>query len=145
MYLSKGVSFRTIDSNGDGKLNKDELVKGFTEILGKTHLEAVSSIEDIFKVVDADKNGFIQYEEFIRACIKKETLLSDLYLSFAFKFFDRDNSGYITVNEIKEIFCSGNGDINNKVIEKIISEVDFDGDGQVSYEEFKVMMGKIIQ
>jgi len=137
-------AFRMIDENGDGKLNKDELIKGFINIYGKSEKDATALIENIFKVVDADKNGFIQYEEFIRACIKKENLLSDNYLSFAFKFFDRDQSGFITTSEIKEIFCSGNAINNNKVIEKIISEVDLDGDGQVSFEEFKIMMNKIL-
>ena len=137
-------AFRIIDLNGDGKLNKDELVKGFIKIFNQTVDQTTERIDQIFRSVDADKNGFIQYEEFIRACIPKEVLLSDNNVRFAFNFFDLDQSGHITVTEIEEVFCSGNKNISKAVIEKIISQVDLDGDNQVSFDEFKIMMNKII-
>ena len=34
------------------------------------------------------KSGYIEYEEFIRACIDKNKLMNDEYLKFAFNFFD---------------------------------------------------------
>lgn len=34
--------------------------------------------------------------------------------------------------------------IDVKVIEEILNEVDINGDGQISYEEFSTMMKKII-
>lgn len=34
--------------------------------------------------------------------------------------------------------------IDVKVIEEILSEVDINGDGQISYEEFSTLMKKII-
>ncbi len=137
-------AFRVIDFNGDGRLNKRELINGFMKLFNKTLEEAQEIINNIFKNVDSDKNGSIEYEEFIRACIKKESLLSDVYLKFAFDFFDRDQSGQITTKEIQEVFCSGNENISLKMIKKIVSEVDLDGDGQVSFDEFKSMMSKIL-
>ena len=137
-------AFRVIDENGDGHLIKDELVKGFTKLFRKSPEESKREVDNIFKLVDADKNGVIQYEEFIRACISKEELVNQSNLRFAFNFFDRDQSGTISLDEIKDVFCGSNINIEIKVLEKIISEVDLDKDGQISFEEFQVMMLKII-
>jgi calcium-dependent protein kinase len=137
-------AFRFIDENGDGRLTKEELINGQIKYMGKTENEAFIEVDKIFKQVDADRNGYIEYEEFIRACIKKETLFDDKYLKFAFSFFDKDGSGQITVSEIKEVFCGGNKNVNHEDLERLINEVDTNGDGQVSYEEFKEMMFKIV-
>ena len=64
----------------------------------------------------------------------------------AFMFFDKDNSGEITCDEIKEVFedsvvKKSKEDISLK---KIIQEVDRDGDGIISYEEFSSVMKKLI-
>ena len=137
-------AFRLIDENGDGRLTKEEVINGFMKILNKNEDEAKKEVDRMFLSVDADKSGFIEYEEFIRACINKETLLNDSYLKFAFSFFDKDGSGQITVNEIKEVFCGGNANVSNKLIEKLIAKIDTDGDGQVSFAEFKKMMRQIL-
>jgi calcium-dependent protein kinase len=138
-------AFRVIDENGDGHLNHSELVNGFVRVFNKNLDEATSDVERIFKIVDADRNGVLEYEEFIRACIDKKTLLNDTYLRLAFNFFDRDESGSISLKEMKEFFCGGNYTVGLKVLEKVISEVDINHDGQVSFEEFKVMMDKFIK
>lgn len=47
----------------------------------------------------------------------------------AFKTFDKDGSGFLTVNELKEIF--GGGRVPDDIWEQIIQEVDANGDGEV--------------
>ena len=56
--------------------------------------------------------------------------------------FDIDGNGYITIEELKETMPL---EIANKSewIE-LVSEVDKDGDCQISIEEFKSMMKKLI-
>ena len=127
-------AFRLIDENGDGKLTKEEIIKGFVKFINKSLDEAIIEVDSIFLAVDADKSGFIEYEEFIRACITKETLLTDTYLRFAFKFFDKDQSGYITVGEIKDVFSGGNKNYSDKTIENMIKDIDTDKDGKVIFE-----------
>ena len=138
-------AFRKIDLNGDGKLTKEELVDGFVQFFGKNKDAAKEEVNTIFRNVDNDNNGYIEYEEFIRACIDKEKLLDDNYLKLAFNFFDADGSGQITLKELKEVFCGG-GDIHvsAQVIQEIIGDIDNDGDSQISYEEFRNMMRKIL-
>jgi len=56
--------------------------------------------------------------------------------------FDKDGSGVISADEIKEVLGFG-GHLDNKAIDVIIKQVDENGDGEISFEEFVLMMKKI--
>jgi Ca2+-binding EF-hand superfamily protein len=63
----------------------------------------------------------------------------------AFRLFDKDNSGSISAEEVKEVLSVGRKFSNENIWNDIIKEVDVNGDGEISYEEFKVMMHKFLQ
>lgn len=130
--------FCLIDNDLDGKITRKELIDLYSILLkGKKNLtEVQAEVEEIFSNIDNDGNGTIEYEEFVRAVISKEKLLTDDTLKFAFSFFDKDNSGDISLSEIQTIFT----DIDPEVLKKMISEIDDDSNGDISYEEFKKMM-----
>lgn len=89
--------------------------------------------------VDTDRNGTIDYNEFLSATMDKDKLTSKSNLELAFKSFDRDGSGKINLNEIKAIF--NNTTIkDDDVFQKMISEADNNNDGEISLEEFKALM-----
>ena len=63
----------------------------------------------------------------------------------AFKTFDTDGSGKISVDEIMDIFTRGtknNEGVNREVFEKMVKEADENGDGEISFSEFKTIMKK---
>lgn len=60
-------------------------------------------------------------------------------LKSAFKMFDKDNSGSISKEEIKETL----GQLDEKLVDEIIREVDENDDGEISFEEFERMMNKM--
>jgi len=137
--------FNQIDTNGDGKINKEELLKGLKEKIKMDNLENVVNI--IYKNLDMDNNGFIEYEEFVRAAIDKEIFITDHILLFAFKHFDKDGSGEITFDEIEKVFKKSIRD-KSKVHEsllKIIKEVDINGDGKISFAEFCRVMKRMLK
>ena len=96
-------------------------------------------VDKVFRVVDSDNSGSIEYQEFIRACITKESLINDDILNFAFGFFDKDGSGQITVQELHNIFSAENI-VSERMLKVIVDEIDTNGDGQISFDEFKNMM-----
>lgn len=63
------------------------------------------------------------------ATINRENLLSKLRLETAFKMFDKDGSGSLSIRELKEIF--GGDKISDEIWREIIKEVDDNGDGEV--------------
>ena len=94
-----------------------------------------------------DNNGYIEYEEFVRAAVSKEKFISENVLRYAFRYFDKDNSGEITFDEIEEVFKESVSD-KEKVhdsLKKIISEVDTNGDGVIDFNEFAAIMKKMLK
>lgn len=64
-----------------------------------------------------------------------------LELISAFKTYDVDGDGYISAGELREVMASFGEKVSQEEVEKMISEVDFDKDGKVSFEEFVRMIG----
>ncbi len=137
--------FSQIDVNGDGKVTQKELLKGLkTKIKSETLEKDVASI---YKNLDMDNNGFIEYEEFVRAAVSKEKFMIDNVLRFAFRYFDKDGSGEITFDEIEDVFKKSipeKSDVHN-TLKQIIKEVDMNGDGVITFDEFAHVMKKMLK
>jgi len=54
--------------------------------------------------------------------------------------FDKDGSGMITPSEIKTVLTGGESKIPNAIIDSIIKQVDKNGDGEISLQEFQDLM-----
>uniref|UniRef100_A0A0E0A117 non-specific serine/threonine protein kinase n=1 Tax=Oryza glumipatula TaxID=40148 RepID=A0A0E0A117_9ORYZ len=93
------------------------------------------------KQADADGNGTIDYEEFITATMHMNRMDREEHLYTAFQYFDKDNSGYITIEELEQALRE-KGLMDGREIKDIISEVDADNDGRINYTEFVAMMRK---
>jgi len=81
-------------------------------------------------MVDTDNNGSIDYSEFVTACINKKDILSKERLRNAFRVFDKDDSGGIDLDELKEVFKM-TGNLSDEVYDEMIREFDIDGDGNI--------------
>ena len=137
--------FNQIDKSGDGKITKAELLKGLSERFKSKTLE--KDIDEIYKNLDMDNNGYIGYEEFVRGAVSKEYFIKDNVLRFAFRYFDKDNSGEITFDEIEQLFYQSIPDKNNvhDSLKAIIKEVDVNNDNKITFEEFCTVMKKMIK
>ena len=136
--------FNQIDINGDGKINKQELLKGLQTKMKSNTL--TKDVDEIFSNIDMDNNGYIEYEEFVRAAVSKEKFLSENVLRYAFRYFDKDGSGEITFDEIEEVFKESISDKTklHDALQQIITEVDANGDGVIDFNEFVFIMKKML-
>lgn len=138
------IIFKELDENNDGVLTYDEIRSGFKKYY-KDEKIAEKEVEEIISRIDQDKNEFIEYEEFIRATVDLDYLLTEENLMIAFKSFDDDGSGVLTQDEIILALGIIENETEKKVIDKIIEEIDIDGDGNISFNEFKQLMLKVLQ
>ena len=73
---------------------------------------------------DVDNSGTIDYGEFIAATVHLNKLEREEHLMAAFQYFDKDGSGYITVDEVQQACIEHN--MTDVYFEDIIREVDQD-------------------
>mmetsp|Transcript_29001 Transcript_29001/g.48663 ORF Transcript_29001/g.48663 Transcript_29001/m.48663 type:complete len:591 (+) Transcript_29001:525-2297(+) len=140
------AQFEAIDTNTTGTISIDEL---------KTALEqSVFNVSDrelkeILEGIDLAGEGEINYLEFLAAAVNLHQLQVEHTPEFerlarlAFDKFDLDKSGHFTASELKEAllttrkcYVTGGDKVTDAMIAQLIAEVDTDGDGQVSFEEF---------
>ena len=137
--------FNQIDKSGDGKITKAELLRGLSERYKSDTLE--NDVEEIYKNLDMDNNGYIGYEEFVRAAVSKEYFVKDNVLKFAFRYFDKDASGEITFDEIEALFSQSISDKTkvHETLVNIIKEVDRNNDGKINFDEFSKVMKMMLK
>jgi calcium-dependent protein kinase len=124
------------NTNDDCKLTKNELEKGLLKYF-KTD-DVKDKINDIFLLLDGANRGYIEYEEFLRACLDKRKVLCSENLNYAFNFFDKDNSGKITVDKLKVAFSESN--VSEEVFQSIFKEVCVNEEGELDFQQFQNMM-----
>jgi len=131
--------FKAFDKNGDGKLDMAEVKEGYLEHYGR--IMSDQEVEQMFAAVDTDNSGFIDYTEFVVAATNQQNLTSQEKLQAAFKMFDKDDSGKISADEIREVLCfGGTNQLSVEAVDQIIKQVDENGDGEIEFEEFVAMM-----
>lgn len=54
-----------------------------------------------------DGNGYIDYSEFLKATLDVNKVLSQKNVHMSFKLFDKDGSGKISAQELKQILSPG--------------------------------------
>ena len=130
--------FSKFNVSNDGKMTKEELKKGLLKYLfkgKKSKAAAEKEANAIFNKLDENNNGYIEYEEFVRAGIDKKLLKNRKVLEFTFNFLDKNRNGEISVEELKETFGVGNGE-EEKALVDLLKSIDTDLNGQISFEEY---------
>ncbi|KAF9589018.1 hypothetical protein IFM89_018257 [Coptis chinensis] len=114
--------FTNMDTDKSGTITYEELKTGLTR-LGSKLSEA--EVKQLMDAADVDGNGTIDYIEFITATMHRHRLERDEHLYTAFQYFDKDNSGFITRDEL-ETAMKDHGMGDDATIRDIIAEVDSD-------------------
>eukprot|EP00917_Polyrhabdina_sp_WS-2016_P024564 GHVP01053126.1.p1 GENE.GHVP01053126.1~~GHVP01053126.1.p1 ORF type:complete len:532 (+),score=87.37 GHVP01053126.1:789-2384(+) len=124
--------FLAIDTSREGTIKVEEL----QEALSQTSLNQ-TDITRIFDCMDSSRDSEISYNDFIAAMICTKIQSNEELLRLAFQRLDIDNSGFITLQNLKDIL---GGIHNERVIESMFAEIDFDSSGQINFEDFLVIL-----
>ena len=127
--------FKLANKNEDGKLLRNELKETLLNFVSE---EFLSNYDEIFSLLDGDNNGYIDYEEFLRATLDRSFFVNENVLNIAFKFFDKENTGYISKDKIMSYFIGTK--MTEELFKNIFDEIDTNKDGKIDFQEFKTMM-----
>lgn len=144
VYATKDVSdlqkmFKIFDKNSDGKLSLNEFTLGYTNYYGKVLTDF--EMKNIFEELDQNGDGFIEYQEFLRATINQKQMLAENNLFMAFEQFDENGDKKLSFDEIK-LLLTGE---DSESIRILIQKYDVDDDNCLSFTEFVRLMNEIIE
>ena len=127
--------FKLVNTNGDGKLQKEEFRKNLLYFVSEEYL---INFDKIFSLLDSQNRGYIEYSEFLRACLDRKNIVTEENLKCAFSYFDKDNKGYFDEEQIKNFFKENK--IKEQLYHLIFEEIDLNKNGKVDFEVFKSIM-----
>jgi len=130
--------FFALDKNSDGVLTISEVAHG----LQNMNVKYSSEIQSLLNELDTDGNGTIDYTEFVAASIDHKLFEQESACSAAFRVFDLNGDGQITVDELHQVTQMNfiQAAFTREMLEEMVREVDLDNDGTINYDEFIRMM-----
>jgi len=132
--------FQMMDTDKNGNLSFQELKDGLNMI---GHQIPDPDVQMLLDAADVDGNGMLNCEEFVTLAVHLKRMSSEDHLHQAFLYFDKNGSGFIEFEELRESLLDEHlGATNDQLVQDIIFDADLDKDGRISYAEFKVMMTK---
>ena len=135
--------FLDCDLDGDGRITVKELRDVLKSIKGKLNVTD-AEISRVVKEIDTDKDGTINLREYYEN-MKNQTNKTLIYRALVarskarkqFEKYDTDGSGFITWDEMKEVFEERLGrDLKVKEVKELLKDSDENDDGKINYEEF---------
>ncbi|KAJ4955419.1 hypothetical protein NE237_012202 [Protea cynaroides] len=130
--------FHMMDTDKNGNLSFQELRDGL-HMIG--HPVPDSEVQMLMDAADTNGNGTLNCEEFVTISVHLKRIGNDEHLHAAFQLFDKNQSGFIELEELREALLEDDfGPDNEQMIREIFCDVDTNEDGRISYEEFKAMM-----
>ena len=139
------TEFLQLDTDGDGEISTEEIEK----MLRSMRIQLKASEGDIRcaeRAIDRDGDGTVDMREYLgnrsnatnknlihRALVQRSRIRKE------FAIFDADKNGVITKDEFLQIIKERRV-ISPDQVDKLIKDTDADGNGEIDFEEFVIMM-----
>lgn len=134
--------FRALDTNQNGELDPHELF----EVPDIADNPLVKRVVDIF---DTNSDGKVSFVEFLVGLAKLTAGTDESQKTkFAFEVYDINKDGYISNGELYTVMKMMVGNNLNdqqlqQLVDRTIMQADKDGDGLISFDEFREMVSHI--
>ncbi|KAL1371400.1 hypothetical protein HN51_001632 [Arachis hypogaea] len=126
------------DEDGDGKISASELRSQLGKMSGEILLE--EEVEMAIAALDSDGDGLLSLEDMMNLMEggEEDEKLKDL--KEAFEMYDTDRCGFITPKGLRRMLKKLGESMSVEECQVMISRFDLNGDGMLSFEEFRIMM-----
>lgn len=129
--------FNALDPQSTGFIT----VEGLREALHNSGFNlAVGEIEEIITKHDYMGKGRIKYSDFLLATLDRKKMLDEDNLWVAFRFFDSENVGKLTLRSIHASLIRAGCEVSEDDIQSIREEFGIGEDDFVDFESFKRIM-----
>ncbi|KAM3128217.1 hypothetical protein pb186bvf_019700 [Paramecium bursaria] len=131
-------AFDLFDTDRSGTIDQHE-VKVILRALGFDVQK--QEVLALMKEYDKEETGRIEYSDYVDLMTRKynERDPQDEIVR-AFKLFDDDCSGKITLKKLKKVAKELGENLSDQELQAMIDEFDKDGDGQINIDEFLSIM-----
>lgn len=138
-YIEFDRIFRSFDRDGDGKISAAELQLCMEAAAGE-HISS-DEAEALVASADSDGDGLLDEEEFMRLVhVEEGEEETTRVLKQAFWMYEMDGEGYITPASLNCMLSRLGSPSNLDECKAMICRFDLNGDGVLSFDEFRNMM-----
>ncbi|XP_005384387.1 PREDICTED: calcium-binding protein 4 [Chinchilla lanigera] len=137
------AAFEEFDTDQDGYIGYREL-GDCMRTLG--YMPTEMELLEVSQHVKMRMGGFVDFEEFVELIspkLREETahMLGVRELRIAFREFDRDRDGRITVAELRQAAPALLGEpLEGTELDEMLRDIDLNGDGTIDFDEFVMML-----
>jgi len=133
-YKHLAEVFFSLDADLDGILSKEDLAQ----------VMDLNVADELLRHIDCNNSGAIEYSEFVMAALSRKDNLTTEKINIAFRMLDKDQDGYIGINDLRDTFDpDGQKEIKEEVWKELLLQADADGDEKVSIKDFNLIMKDI--
>jgi calcium-dependent protein kinase len=121
--------FIAIDTDRQGTISLGEL----RAVMVNKFSVRDADVVNIFQAMDMNHDDEIHYSEFLAAMLSTRVEVNDQLLESTFRNFDKDLTGYITIENLRDSLGSA---FEGQQVETLLEEVDVLKEGRISFPEF---------
>ncbi|XP_060172954.1 putative calcium-binding protein CML19 [Lycium barbarum] len=129
--------FTYFDEDGDGKVSPAELRRCVKVVGGDLTVEEA---EMAVRLSDSDGDGLLGFEDFSKLMEGEKNKENEL--RGAFEMYEMEGTGQITPKSLNRLLSRLGESTSIDNCKAMIQRFDLDGDGVLSFDEFKVMMNR---
>lgn len=134
--------FKQLDKDGDGNVDREEATRGL-RALGMSSDKVSELVESL--VGEDDK---LKYTEFMARLLAAQKSMRSIDLASVFQKLDKDGNGVLTRSELDDMMKQKHMEslLDGRSADDLLREMDLDGSGSISFEEFRrAMLGETVR
>jgi calmodulin len=129
------AAFDLFDTDKDGTIDFGEL-KAALQALKQPASD--TDVRKMIALVDENRDGVVNFDEFIHMIEPLDPGDdAEADLRRAFVMLDADGDGYLTAHELRAAISDTRADLSEDEVQQILQASDANGDGRISFEEFR--------
>ena len=95
------------------------------------------NLDKLLEEIAHNADGLVRYTDFLVAAINYQKVLNDQNLLLAFKRFDRDDDGHLTIEEMHTAMANMGSALSQEELKTLLEPFDTNADQLIDFQEFK--------